>query len=205
MNINELKETWENLHQEGLETHTKNDIQKIISYRTTEVVSEINRKLFIDITITAIASIVSAFGIIFFYYKYDPIEHPWIDVSKIVPIQTLAFILFFVLFVFGWLEYKVVNRRFTSESVKSYISSLLISFQKYYRLFTVIVLLLLLSVFFVELDYFIVQEGKTWLFFKMGGSILLTAISYLGIRQYYNKSFDPYLTDQSRHHKELEE
>lgn len=203
MNINELKATWENLNQKGLETHTENDIQKIIGYGTTEIVSSINRKLFRDMAITAFASVVSAFGIIFFHYMYDPIKHPWIDVSKIVPIQIAGFILFFVLFLFGWLEYKLVNRKFTSKSVKAYISSLLVSFHKFNRLFTAVVLLLLLGAFFVELDYFIVQEGRTWLFFKMGGSILLTASSYLVMRQYYKKSFGPYLTELSSYHEEL--
>lgn len=204
MNINELKDTWENLHREGLETQTENEIHKIIVHGTSEVVSDINRKLFRDMAVTAIASIVSALGIIFFYSMYDPIKYPWIDVSKIVSIQLLAFILFFVLFIFGWFEYRLVNREFNSQSIKTYISSLLASFQKYSRLFMIVILPLLLIVFFVELDYFIVGGGFAKMFFKTGGSILLTIVSYAAIKQYYKKSFGSYLADLSSYQEELE-
>lgn len=203
MNLNELKETWGKLHQEGLEAHTKNDIQKIISYGISDIVSDINRKLFRDIVITAIASIISVFGIILFYYMYDPIKHPWIDVSKIVPIQLLAFIIFFILFLFGWFEYKLVNRKFTSESVKTYISSSLVKLRKYSSRFMIVIVLLLLGTFFLELNYFIVTDGFVDMFFKIGGSILLTVISYSVIRLYYKKSFGSYLATLSSYQDEL--
>ncbi|MEQ8475235.1 MAG: hypothetical protein RIB54_03280 [Fulvivirga sp.] len=204
MNINELKKTWDNLHQKGLESQTESEIQKIIVFGTSEVVSTINKKLFRDMAITAFASVVSAFGVIFFYLAFDPVKHPWIDLSKLVPIQVLAFVLFFVLFLFGWLEYKLVNRKFTSESVKAYISTSLVNLKKYSRLFMTVILLLLLGTFFLELNYFFVGEGFANMLFKTGGSILLTAISYAIIRRYYKKGFGSYLADLSSYQKELE-
>lgn len=200
MNINELKETWDELNQKGLKSQTENEIQRIIGYGTSEIVSKINKKLFIDMAITAFASVVSAFGIIFFYFAFDPLKHTWIDLSKLVPIQVLAFILFFVLFVFGWLEYKLVNRKFTSESVMIYISTLLINFKNYSRVFMFVILILLAITFYVELNYFIAAN----LLLKLGGSVLLTAVSHAVIRLYYKKSFGSYLADLTSYQKELE-
>ena len=203
MNIDELKKTWENLHHEGLENQPELEIQKIIRHGTSEVVSGINKRLFRDMTITALASLISAFGIILFYAAYDAVKHSWIDLSKIIPIQILAFVLFFVLFLFNWLEYKLVNRKFTSTSVKAYISTLLRSLQKNSNLFMMVVLPLLLCTFFLELDYFIERAGLVTQLLKAGGSVLLTAVSYVMIKQYYNKSFGSYLATLSRYREEL--
>ncbi len=203
MNIDQLKETWENLHQEGLASPTEDGIKKIINNGTSEIVAEINRKLFKEIFIMSIALFVSVFGIIFFYYVFDPIQHPWIDVSKIIPIQLLAFTIFFVLFVFGFLEYRLVNRKFNSQSVKAYVSSLLSSLQKYNWLFMMVVLPLLFGVFYVELDYFLIEEGARQLSLKVGGSALLTVISYAVIRRYYKMTFGPYISTLSSYKEEL--
>jgi len=203
MSIDELSKSWDNLHQEGMGNKAENEIQKIIGFGTSEVVAGINKKLFRDMAITAFAAVASAFGLIFFYLIYDPVKHPWIDVSKLVPIQVLGFVLFFVLFLFGWLEYQVVNRKFTSESVKAFISTALVSLKRKRFLFMIIVLLLLLGTFFLELNYFIVGRGLTNMLLRVGGAILLTAVSYVVINSYYKKSFGSYLADLTRYQEEL--
>lgn len=199
MNINELQETWHELNQKGLESQTENEIQRIIGHGTSEIVSNINKKLFIDMAITAFASVVSAFGIIFFYFVFDPLKHTWIDLSKIVPVQVLGFVIFLALFLFGWLEYKLVNRKFTSESVKAYVSTLLINLKNSSRVFMFVILILLAVTFYVELNYFIEAN----LLLKSGGSLLLTTISYVVIRLYYKKTFGSYLADLISYQKEL--
>ncbi len=199
MNINELQETWDELNQKGLESQTENEIQRIIGHGTSEIVSNINKKLFIDMAITAFASVVSAFGIIFFYFVFDPLKHTWIDLSKIVPVQVLGVVIFLALFLFGWLEYKLVNRKFTSESVKAYVSTLLINLKNSSRVFMFVILILLAVTFYVELNYFIEAN----LLLKSGGSLLLTTISYAVIRLYYKKTFGSYLADLISYQKEL--
>ena len=199
MNINELKESWDELNQQGLKSQTENEIQRIIGYGTSDIVSNINKKLFMDMAITAFASVVCAFGIIFFYFVFDPVKHSWIDLSKIVTIQVLGFVIFLTLFLFGWLEYKLINRKFTSESVKTYVSTLLIELKNFSRVFMFVILILLAVTFYVELDYFIEEN----LLLKLGGSLLLTAISYAVIRLYYKKTFGSYLADLISYQKEL--
>ena len=199
MNIDELKETWDQLNQKGLEGQTENEIRRIIGFGTSEVVSSINKKLFVDMAIAAIAAVVSAFGIILFYLAYDPLNHTWIDLSKIIPIQILGLVIFSVLFLFGWLKYKLVNRRFTSESVMTYISSLLINFRNYSSVFILVILILLAVTYYVELNYFIEEN----LILKLGGSALLTTVSYVVIRYYYKKSFGSYLEDLISYQKQL--
>ena len=203
MNSNELKETWKNLHDEGLESQTESEIQKVIERGTSEIVSAINKRLFRDMAITAFASVLSAFGIIFFYVAFDPEKHTWIDLSKLVPIQALAFVLFFVLFSFGWLEYKFINRKSTTKSVKTYISTLLANFKKYKRVFMLIILVLLAGTFFFLLNYFIGGDGSANVFFKVAGSILCTVTSYLVTKQYYKMSFGSYLADLKSYQEEL--
>lgn len=199
MNISELKEAWGELNQKGLKSQSENEIQRIIGYGTSEVVSNINKKLFIDMAITAFASVVCALGIIFFYFALDPLKHTWIDLSKIVPIQVLGFVIFLVLFLFGWFEYRLVNRKFTSESVMTFISALLINFKNYSRVFMFVILILLAVTFYVELNYFFSAN----LLIKLGGSVLLTAVSYAVMRLYYKKSFGSYLSDLTSYQKEL--
>lgn len=199
MNVNELKETWDELNQKGLEGQTENEIQRIIGYGTSDIVSNINKKLYMNMAITAFASVVSAFGIIFFYFVFDPFKHTWIDLSKIVPIQVLGFVIFLALFLFGWLEYKLVNRKFTSESVKTYVSTLLINLKNHKRVFMFVILTLLAVTFYIELNYFIAAN----FLLKWVGSVLLTAISYAVMRLYYKKTFGSYLADLISYQKEL--
>lgn len=199
MNINELKENWAELNQKGLKSHTENEIQEIIGYGTSNIVSNINKKLFRDMAITAFASVVSAFGIIFFYVVFDPLKHTWIDLSKIVPIQVLGFDIFLALFLFGWLEYRLVNRKFTSTSVKTYVSTLLINLKNSSRIFMFVILILLAVTFYVELNYFI----KANLLLKLAGSLLLTSVSYAVIKLHYKKSFGSYLADLTSYQKEF--
>ncbi|NVJ45634.1 MAG: hypothetical protein HWE07_00860 [Cytophagia bacterium] len=199
MNINELKENWAELNQKGLKSHTENEIQEIIGYGTSNIVSNINKKLFRDMAITAFASVVSAFGIIFFYFVFDPLKHTWIDLSKIAPIQVLGFVIFLALFLFGWLEYRLVNRKFTSASVKTYVSTLLVNLKNSSRVFIFVILILLAITFYVELNYFI----KANLLLKLAGSLLLTSVSYAVIKLHYKKSFGSYLADLTSYQKEL--
>ena len=199
MNIDELKKTWVELNQQGLKSRPENEIQRIIEYGTSEIVSNINRKLYFEMAITAFASIVSAFGIVIFYLVFDPLKHTWIDASKLVPIQVLGFVIFLVLFLFGWLEYKLVNRQFTSESVKTYISALINDIKNYSRVFIFVILMLLAITFYVELNYFFAAN----LLLKFGGSVLLTAVSYAIIRLYFRKTFGGYLANLTSYQKEL--
>ena len=199
MNTDELKEAWDELNQNGLKSQSENEIQRIIGHGTSEIVSNMNKKLHFNIAITGFASVVSAFGIMFFYLAFDPLKHTWIDLSKIVPIQILGLVIFLVLFLFGWLEYKIVNRKFTSESLKADISALLVNFKSYSRFFMFVVLILLAVTFYVELNYFFAANRLL----QLAGSILLTAISYAVIRLYYKKSFGAYLADLTSYQKEL--
>lgn len=203
MNSNELKKTWDNLHQKGLKSQNNSEIKKIIAYGTSEAVSNINKKLFKDMAITAFAIVISAFGIIYFYLTFDPVKHTMVDLKKLVPIQLLALVLFLVLILFGWLEYKLVNRKFTSDSVKEYISTSLLKFKKYSNIFMVVMLVLLFSTFFLELNYFINGEGFPKMFFKTLGAILLTAVSYAVIKVYNKKRFGSYLADLSSYQEKL--
>lgn len=199
MNMNELKGTWEELNKQGLKNQTENEIEKIIGHGTSSIVTNINKKLFIEMAITALASIVSAFGIIFFYFMFDPLKHTWIDLSRIVPIQILGFVIFLLLFVSGWIEYKIINRKFTSETVKAYISTFLIKFKHYSRVFMIVTLTILAVTFYIEINYFIPAN----LLLKSVGSALLTAVSYAIIRFYYKKNYGSYLADLRSYQKEL--
>ncbi|MFY0608307.1 MAG: hypothetical protein JXR10_16435 [Cyclobacteriaceae bacterium] len=202
--MDKLKNTWDQFHLGGLEGQTEGDIRKIIGEGTSDIVSAMNKKLLTEMTITAFGAVVSALGIISFYLVYDPTKHPWIDPSKLIPLQLLAFVVFFVLLLFGWLEYKLVNRAFTSESVRAYLSSLLVNLKKYKRLFLIFVLALLAATYYLELRYFFPDEDFASLCLRIGGSVLLTSISYLVIMMYYAKSFGPYMTKLTKYMEELE-
>ncbi len=122
MNLNELKSSWERLYGEGLNVHDQDDIKKIIINGTSDEVLKINRKLFTEMTITAIAAIVSTVAIVFFYYFYDPTKYPWIDTAQLIPIQLTAVALFAMLFLSSFAEYRLVNKKFTSNTIKDFIS-----------------------------------------------------------------------------------
>jgi len=200
MNMDELKEAWEDLNRAGVKSKTENEIQEIISYGTAEVVSGINKKLFMGMAITAFASVASALGVVFFYLVFDPEKHAWIDLSKLIPIQLLGFAIFLVLFLFGWLEFKVVNRKFTSKSVKADISALVSNLKSNSRIFMLVVLTLLAVTFYVEFNYFFPAH----LLIKSAGSIVLTGASFIGIKIYFRKSFGSYLEDLGSYQKELD-
>jgi len=204
MNIRELNDSWNSLHQLGLGGQSEQGIQKMISHGASQIVSEINKRLFRDMAVLAFAVIISAFGVIFFYLKYDPAKHHWIDMSGIISIQILALVLFSLLFVFGWMEYRIVNRNFNPATLKTEIAELLDGLQNSFKLFMVIVLPLLFVIFFVELHYFVAGLGLTKLMIKITGSFFLTAISYLIIKKYHKHSYGEYLENLSTYRNELE-
>lgn len=204
MNRDELKENWDKLHDQGLSGHAEKDISEIVQQGTSKLVGEINRRLFRDMVITAFAATISAFAMIAFYFAYDPVQHIWIDAAKITRIQLGAFSLFFMLFLFGWMEYQLVNQRFTAESVHTYLSSLLHKLTKYSRLFLLVTLPLLLVTYYLELDYFFPDEGSLDWVVKMGGALVLLSLSYVVIRWYARKTFGRYLADLASFQKELD-
>src|SRR5690606_3318363 len=118
--MEKYKSVWDKMHQSGLSPHQPDDIRTIIEKGATSVVVEINKKLFRDLAVTALAAIVSALAIIFFYYRYDSVKHHWIDIDKLLPVQVLSFAIFSILSLSAFLQYKLVNRSFTADSVKDF-------------------------------------------------------------------------------------
>ena len=165
------------------------------------MVKNINRKLFKEVMITAVAALVSALAVVLFYAIYDPAKHSQVDPARVLPVQLLAFVIFLVLFLFGWMEHKLVNRQFSADSVRSFITSILAGLRKNYSWFVILVLLLA-GTFYLELDLLIGDSGIWPL--KAGGTAMLTALSFLGIRSYYQKSFGGYLSDLRSYARELE-
>ena len=204
MNIEDLKNNWKELHDQGLNPHDRSDINAIVSQGTSQLVAEINKKLFNSMALTAIAAIISTVAIIFFYLVYDPAQHPWINVSKLIPIQLLAATIFLLLFLATWVEYKLVNRKFSSASVSSFITNVLTGFRRYFWLFTAIITLLLFAVYFVEINYFVNPDSQWESVAIIGVAVLLTAISWVVVRQYYKKAFGAYFTDMQSYLDELE-
>ena len=202
MNIDELKASWQATNEQGIPGHSEVEIEKIISQGTSDLVKNINRKLFKEVTITAVAALVSALAVVLFYAIYDPTKHSQVDPAKVLPVQLLAFVIFSVLFLFGWMEYKLVNRQFSADSVRSFITSILTGLRKNYSYFITLVLLLLAGTFYLELDLLLGDSGIWPL--KAGGAAMLTALSFLGIRSYYQKSFGGYLSDLRSYARELE-
>jgi len=203
MNIDELKASWEELHTTGLDVHNPNDVQHIISRGTSQLVAEINKKLFSSMALTAVAAVISTVAIVFFYFVYDPVQHPWIDVSRLVPIQLLASAIFLLLFLASWLEYQLVNRKFSSTSVSSFIANVLTGFRRYFWAFTVAIMLLLFTVYLMMLNYFATSESQIGFVAIIGASVLLTAVSWVVVRQYYKKAFETYFTDMQSYLDEL--
>ena len=99
------------------------------------------------------------------------------------------------------MEHKLVNRQFSADSVRSFITSILAGLRKNYSWFVILVLLLA-GTFYLELDLLIGDSGIWPL--KAGGTAMLTALSFLGIRSYYQKSFGGYLSDLRSYARELE-
>ncbi len=204
MNKDELRSAWDNLHTEGLAGKSETEIEEIVRKGTSDVVSGINKNLFRDMVISAFAAVVCALGVVFFYMVFDPGVHTWIDLSRIVPIQILGFVVFLVLFLFGWLEYKLVNRSFTSDSVKAFLSTLLTDFASFRRMFTFLILVFLAITFFVELDFFFGGTELIVVSLKVMGSALLTGFSYWAITLYYRKTFKPYFDELSKYQRIIE-
>ena len=202
MNIDELKASWQATNEQGASGHSEVEIEKIINQGTTDLVKSINLKLFREVMITAGAALVSALAVVLFYAIYDPEKHSQVDPAKVLPVQLLAFVIFSVLFLFGWMEYKLVNRQFTADSLCSFITSIIASLRKNYSYFIILVLLLLAGTFYLELDLLIGDSGIWPL--KAGGAAMLTALSFLGIRFYYQKSFGGYLSDLRSYGRELD-
>ncbi|MEM6844376.1 MAG: hypothetical protein AAF632_19310 [Bacteroidota bacterium] len=203
MNIDELKNNWKELHDKGLEARNPNDIKNIIGRGTSQIVAEINRKLVNGMVITAVATIISSLTVVFFYFFYDQAQHPWIDTAKLFPIQLLAFIIFLLLFLSGFAEYRLVNKKFTSASVSSFIASVLIGFRRYFWVFTVFILLLLFAVYLMELSYFLAPETQLEFITVIGISLLLTTVSFFVSRQYYRNTFAAYFSDLQSYLDEL--
>ncbi len=189
MNINELKQNWEALYGEPSNVHNEADIRRLIASGTSEEVSQINRKLFRDMLITGVATIVSVVGVIFFYVRYDPVEQPWIDISKLIPIQLLAFSIFLALFFFGYAEYRIVNRKFTANSLRNFLSATVRKNKTYYWIFTTSFSVLLFTVYLLEINYFVNPHDTTAYLFTTSGALTLTGVSYLAMRYYYRSHF----------------
>ncbi len=204
MNMDELKSNWEGFHAEGLDMHNPSDIKNIISQGTSQLVAGINKKLFNGMVLTAMATIISSLALVFFYFFYDPTHHPWIDTSKLMPIQLLAFVIFSLLFLAGFAEYRLVNKKFTSSSVSSFIANVLAGFRRYFWVFTVIILLLLFTVYLLELNYFIAPDTPLAFIVTIGISLLLTTVSFFVIRKYYKSTFATYFADLQSYLDELE-
>lgn len=205
MNLNELKSNWEALYGEPVSTHNEETVRKLIASGTTEKVAQLNRKLFKELLVTGVSTAISAVAVVVFYFHYDAVKHPWIDVSKLIPIQLIAFIIFLVLFAFGYAEYRLVNRKFTANTLQDFLSATVRASRKYYWTFTSILSVLLLFSFFLLLNYF-VNPSNAGDFVIVGfGAVLLTGVGYLTMRYYYNRCFAGHFRSLERYWKELSE
>jgi len=203
MNLEELKSSWDNLHSAGLDVHDQNEIQKIIKMGASITVTELNKKLFEGMAITALAVIISALGVVFFYATFEPVKHPQINITAIIHIQILGFVIFLVLFLSALLEFKLVNKKFSSDKVKQFLERTLAGFKRYYRLFNVAILALLFSAYSLELKYFMAPENLTGFIMVLSISSLLTGISYFVMKSYHHKNLEVYLSDLSSYLNEL--
>ncbi len=203
MNIDELKQNWEALYGEQNSTQNEADIRRLITNGASEKVSKINRKLFKDVLITGIATIVSVVGVIFFYFRYDPVEHPWIDASQLLPIQLLAFGLFLMLFVFAYAEYRMVNRKYTANTLCDFLSATVRKSKKYYWVSTIVILVLLFLAFLLELNYFVNPDSTIELILTYAGAIILTGLSYVVMRYYYLSNFAQHFQSLQDYRDEL--
>ena len=204
MNFDELQKEWNNFNQTGLQGKHPDKLQQIIGFGTSKVVTNINKKLFRDMVITAVAATISALGIILFYLVLDPEMHPQINLSKIVPVQLLGFTIFLILFILGWAEYRLINRQFTASSIHQHLTGMIADLRKFERTFLAIILPLLLATFYVELNYFIEGNELRMVLLKTGITTILTAGSFLIIRKYYQWSVGPYIQKLVSYQTELE-
>jgi len=202
MNLEELKSSWDNLHSTGLDVHDQNEIRKIINMGASITVLELNKKLFQGMAVTALAAIISALGVVIFYAIFDPAKHPQIN---IIHIQILGFVIFLVLFLSAFLEFKLVNKKFGPDKVKEFIERTVAGFRKYYTLFNAVILTLLFSVYYLELRYFIAPENLTGFIMVLSISSLLTGISYFVIKYYHHKNLEVYLNDLTSYLNELKD
>ena len=205
MNLEDLQSDWNQIHRSGLKSHEDKDIEQLIARGSSTVVARLNKKLFRDMTITAIAVTISALGVIFFYFVYDPINHPSINLNKIIPVQLLGFILFLVLFLLGWREYRIINQKYPAIPLKEAIATLLSNFKKHNKRFMLVILSLLAVTYWLELNFFIEGSEFPRLMLKFAVTSTLTFLSYFVLKRYYDKSYGPYLSDLSNLHKELDE
>lgn len=203
MNINELKQNWEAMYGEPSNVHNEADIRRLIASGTSDKVLQINRKLFRDTLITGVATIVSVVGVIFFYVRYDPVEHPWIDLSRLLPIQLLGFGIFLALFVFAYAEYRMVNRRYTADTLLDYLSGTVRKSKTYYWISTTVFSVLLFTVYSLEINYFVNPRDTSGFLLTTAGSLILTGLSYLAMRYYYQSHFAPHFQRLEDYRDEL--
>lgn len=195
MNIDELKTIWEDLYRVGTPPHSADDIKKMVSIGTSATVTSINQKLFREMTLTALAAIVSALAIVGFYTLYDPIKHPQVDVSLIIPVQILAFAIFLVLLLVSFFEYKLVNQPRSPDNIRAFIEKTLTHLKSYYRWFNGITLSLLLVTYSLEINYFLAPETFSGSVLVAAIAGLLTGISYLIIDVYYRRTWKGYVDE----------
>lgn len=205
MNIEELKANWENLHSAGLQVHGQKEIQRIINRGASLVVAKINRVLFWEMATVAFATIVSAVGVVIFYFRYDVISHLKIDPTYQALIFILGFSLFLLLFLFGFLEFKLLNKEFDSSTVKDFIEGTLNGLRRYYLLYMILVMPLLFVAYLIELKYFVDPEtlGGFTVVFSM--SLALIGITYLFCSYYYRRHMKGHIDDLKSYLKELKD
>lgn len=205
MTFDELLTDWEDLYGTGLTVHSPNEIRKIIRAGVSTTVGEMNRKLFREMTLTALAAIVSALGIVFFYFVYDPVQHDHINPSQLVPIQLAGFTLFLLLFLSALFEFRLINRTFDAHGVKQFVEKTLAGLKNYYRLFNGMILTLLAVAYLLELRYFIAPTVLTDWMVVVCLAGLLTGLSYWVIHRYYQKNWRNYLRALEGYLQELRE
>ncbi|MDQ3395655.1 MAG: hypothetical protein M3512_16325 [Bacteroidota bacterium] len=195
MNIDELKKSWDEYNKAGLSTHGDNEILKIVHSGISGTKSDINKKLFKDIVITAISAVVSAFFTIFFYIYYDIAKHSHVNFALVAAIQNLAFVIFFILLLYSLMEYKMLNRKYDPENIKEFLEKTIRGFNRNFRAFGIIILVLLFSVFILQLKFLILPLEFNSYGIVVGIAAILTGLSFYVIKWYYYKNYERYLND----------
>ena len=205
MTFDELKSDWETLYGTELTEHSSGDIKKIIRTGVSATVAELNKKLFQEIALTALAAVISTLGIVFFYVVYSPAQYPHINLSLIIPIQILGVTIFLILFLFSLLEFRLINKHFDASSVKQFTERTLAGFRKYYRLFNGVILTLVGVAYLLELRYIIAPTVPTdWIIIVCLAG-LLTGLSYWIIHRYYQRHWMNHLQALEGYLQELKE
>lgn len=204
MKIEDLKQDWDRLHQMGLSAHDSELINTIVERGTSSVVAEMNKKLFRGIAILALAAVISALAVVFFYYQYDSAKYAWIDVSKLVPIQVLSFVIFSVLLLDAFFQYKLINRPFTAEAVKTHLTITLSKIQQYNTLFSIVVAALLLAVYYFLISYFVGPDDFTAYTLVAIASVVLTLVSHFVNRRYWQHAMKAHMNDLRGYLTELD-